>query len=91
MKEKGEMDHYIGVATTGNEPAGYDVLKVEAGTWAVFESIGPFPETFRMYGEGYTRSGFRLQDMKWLKAPKFCGTKVRILQIQNIEAKSGFR
>lgn len=39
MEEKGELDHYIGVATSGDEIAEFDVLKIDACTWAVFESI----------------------------------------------------
>jgi len=63
MEEKGELDHYIGVATSSDETAGFDVLKVEAGTWAVFESIGPFPETLqnvwgRIYSEWFPSSGY---------------------------------
>lgn len=63
MEEKGELDHYIGVATTSNETAGFDELKVDAGTWAVFESIGPFPETLqnvwgRIYSEWFPSSGY---------------------------------
>jgi AraC family transcriptional regulator len=45
MEEKGELDHYIGVATSSDETAEFDVLQVEDSTWAVFESIGPYPET----------------------------------------------
>ena len=39
MEEKGELDHYIGVATSSDETAEFDVLNIEARTWAVFESI----------------------------------------------------
>lgn len=31
MEEKGELDHYIGVATSSDETAQFDVLNVEAG------------------------------------------------------------
>lgn len=63
MEEKGELDHYIGVATSGNEKAEFDVLKINANTWAVFESIGPFPETLqdiwgRIYSEWFPSSGY---------------------------------
>jgi AraC family transcriptional regulator len=63
MEEKGELDHYIGVATSSDETAGFDVLQVEDGTWAVFESIGPFPETLqnvwgRIYSEWFPSSGY---------------------------------
>ena len=63
MEEKGELDHYIGVATSSNETAEFDVLKIDASTWAVFESIGPFPETLqnvwgRIYSEWFPTSGY---------------------------------
>lgn len=63
MEEKGELDHYIGVATTSNETGEFDVLEIAAGTWAVFESIGPFPETLqnvwgRIYSEWFPSSGY---------------------------------
>ncbi|RCX17185.1 AraC family transcriptional regulator [Anaerobacterium chartisolvens] len=63
MEEKGELDHYLGVATSSNETAEFDVLKIDAGAWAVFESIGPFPETLqnvwgRIYSEWFPSSGY---------------------------------
>ncbi|TFJ89530.1 AraC family transcriptional regulator, partial [Lentibacillus salicampi] len=47
MEEKGELDHYIGVATTNECPNNFTQLDVPALTWAVFESVGPFPETLQ--------------------------------------------
>jgi len=63
MDEKGELDHYIGVATSSDEIVEFDVLKIDACTWAVFESIGPFPETLqnvwgRIYSEWFPSSGY---------------------------------
>lgn len=63
MEEKGELDHYLGVATSSNETEEFDVLKIDASTWAVFESIGPFPETLqnvwgRIYSEWFPASGY---------------------------------
>lgn len=46
---------------------------------------------FKMYGGGSIQSGFHLQDMKQLKVLKFYGMRVQILEIQSIEAKSGFQ
>ena len=65
MEEKGELDHYIGVATSGDETAEFDVLKIDACTWAVFESIGPFPETLqnvwaRIYSEWFPSSAYEV-------------------------------
>ncbi|MBI5984123.1 AraC family transcriptional regulator [Clostridium perfringens] len=63
MEEKGELDHYIGVATSSDKTAEFDVLKIDACTWAIFESIGPFPETLqnvwgRIYSEWFPSSGY---------------------------------
>lgn len=43
----GELDHYIGVATTQAHPPTMARLEVPALTWAVFEAVGPFPETLQ--------------------------------------------
>jgi AraC family transcriptional regulator len=63
MEEKGELDHYIGVATTNPCPDNFTQLDVSASTWAVFEAIGPFPETLqnvwgRIYSEWFPSSGY---------------------------------
>src|SRR5699024_9128465 len=63
MEEKGELDHYIEAATSGDKATEFDELEIEAGTWAVFESIGQFPETLqnvwgRIYSEWFPSSGY---------------------------------
>ena len=55
MEEKGELDHYIRVATSSKETADFDVLKIDASTWAVFESIDHFQKHFKMCGEDILR------------------------------------
>ena len=62
-QDGGELDHYIGVATTEPAPDGLTRLEVPAYTWAVFESVGPFPETLqniwgRIYAEWFPTSGY---------------------------------
>lgn len=47
MEEKGELDQYIGVATTQQCPENFSKLEVPALTWAIFESTGPFPSTIQ--------------------------------------------
>ncbi|MFI7100743.1 GyrI-like domain-containing protein [Streptomyces sp. NPDC050161] len=42
-----ELDYYHGVVTGAEVPADLDTLAVPAGTWAVFESSGPFPQTLQ--------------------------------------------
>jgi AraC family transcriptional regulator len=62
-QDGGELDHTIGVATTQNAPAGLAQVEVPALTWAVFEAVGPFPETLqniwgRIYSEWFPSSGY---------------------------------
>jgi AraC family transcriptional regulator len=74
MSGNGTLDHHIGVATTS--PSGSS-LEVSAGTWAVFESVGPFPETLqtlwgRIYSEWFPHSEFELRpgpEMLWNEGP----------------------
>ncbi|WP_432402098.1 AraC family transcriptional regulator [Wukongibacter sp. M2B1] len=63
MEEKGELDHYIGVATTRDCPKDLTQLKVPALSWAVFEAVGPFPDTLqdvwgRIYSEWFPSSNY---------------------------------
>ncbi|HET7658475.1 MAG TPA: AraC family transcriptional regulator [Bacillales bacterium] len=67
MEEKGEQDHYIGVATTKDGPEDLTQLEVPASTWGVFEAIGPFPDTLqdvwgRIYAEWFPSSNFELKE-----------------------------
>lgn len=59
----GELDHYIGIATTREHPESLTRLEVPASTWAVFESVGPFPQTLqniwgRIYSEWFPSSNY---------------------------------
>lgn len=63
MEEKGELDHFIGVATTKECPVNLTQLEVFASTWAVFEAVGPFPDTLqniwgRIYAEWFPSSNY---------------------------------
>ncbi|MBG9535350.1 AraC family transcriptional regulator [Bacillus thuringiensis] len=67
MEEKGELDHYIGVASTKTCPEQFAQLEVAASTWAVFEAVGPFPETLqnvwgRIYSEWFPSSNYELAE-----------------------------
>jgi AraC family transcriptional regulator len=67
MEEKGELDHYIGVATTKDCPDNLSQLEVPALTWAVFTAVGPFPETLqdvwgRIYSEWFPSSNYELAE-----------------------------
>ncbi len=65
MEEKGCLDHYIGIATTQGCPEVFAELKVQTGTWAVFTSVGPFPDTLqttwgRIYAEWLPSSKYEV-------------------------------
>ena len=85
MEGKGELDHYIGVASLSDETAEFDVLKIEASTWAVFESIGPFPEALqnvwgRIYSEWFPSSGYEAvegPEILWNESPDTGNPKYR--------------
>lgn len=67
MEEKGEFDHYIGVATTIDCPHNLASLEVPALTWAAFEAVGPFPDTLqnvwgRIYSEWFPSSNYELAE-----------------------------
>lgn len=67
MEEKGELDQYIGVATTQACPEDFSKLEVPASTWAVFESTGPFPRTLqetwgRIYAEWFPSSHYQVME-----------------------------
>ncbi|MFF3327972.1 GyrI-like domain-containing protein [Streptomyces sp. NPDC002888] len=42
-----ELDYYHAVVTAGPAPKDLDELVVPAGTWAVFENSGPFPQALQ--------------------------------------------
>ncbi len=42
-----ELDHFIGVATTQDYMGKWDLYSVPASTWAVFTTVGPFPEALQ--------------------------------------------
>lgn len=65
MVENGELDHYIGAATTLECPEQLAKLDVPSRTWAVFEAIGPFPDTLqnvwgRIYSEWFPSANYEL-------------------------------
>lgn len=78
MIEKGELGHYIGVATTRECPDNLTLLEVAASTWAVFEVVGPFPETLqnvwgRIYSEWFPSSNY-----EQIEGPEIFGTKKKM-------------
>ncbi len=76
-EEGSELDQYIGVATAQTYDGCYDVLPVAASTWAVFKSVGPFPNTLQetwasIYAEWFPSSGFESTEgpeLLWHESP----------------------
>ncbi len=77
MSEKGELDHHIGVASTLKNTEDFNILEVPELTWAVFESVGPFPETLqniwgRIYSEWFPTVDYELvngPEIVWHESP----------------------
>lgn len=66
-QDGGSVDQWLGVATDRPCPAGFVALEVPACTWAVFEAVGPFPETLqsiwgRIFSEWFPSSGYQLTE-----------------------------
>ncbi|KAA9005888.1 AraC family transcriptional regulator [Paenibacillus spiritus] len=82
MEENGELDHYIGVATTLEGPEQLAKLEVPSRTWAVFEATGPFPDTLqnvwgRIYSEWFPSANYELAagpEMLWNESKDFSST-----------------
>lgn len=51
-----ELDYWHGAVSDAEAPDDMDVLSVPAGSWAVFESAGPFPQTLQfMWRDVFTQ------------------------------------
>lgn len=86
MEEKGELDQYIGVATT-ECPENFSRLEVPALTWAVFHSIGPFPSTLqetwgRIYSEWFPSSGYQV-----IEGPEILSIKSKDLTSPSVKSE----
>lgn len=67
MQEEGKLDHYLGVIANESTQTSFDELHIEEGTWAIFEAVGPFPETLqtiwgRIYSEWFPSSEYELRE-----------------------------
>lgn len=75
--EGSELDQYIGVAASEMVSSNYDILQVDASTWAVFKTVGAFPyaiqETWaKIYSEWFPSSGYELTggpELLWNETP----------------------
>ena len=90
MEEKGELDHYIGVATTKDCPEQFAQLEVAASTWAIFEAVGLFPDALqnvwgRIYSEWFPSSNYELAE-----GPEILWNE-QIYLLQTLKVKFGYR
>lgn len=77
MTEQGSLDHYIGVATTGESADESACLEVDAGLWGVFEAVGDFPKNLqtvwgRIFAEWLPSSDYELREgpeILWNEGP----------------------
>ncbi|MGE6256864.1 AraC family transcriptional regulator [Heyndrickxia sporothermodurans] len=87
MQEKGSLDHYIGVATTNDCPNNLSQLKVPALTWAVFESVGAFPNVLQetwgsIYSEWFPSSKYQQAE-----GPEILSIKTKDLTSPNVKSE----
>jgi AraC family transcriptional regulator len=87
MEEKGELDQYIGVATTHECPENFSNLDVPALTWAIFESTGPFPSTLqetwgRIYSEWFPSSNYQVAE-----GPEILSIKTKDLTSPSVKSE----
>ena len=77
LKEEGDLTHLIGILTTENQVSNLlEKVPVEAHTWAIFPSEGPFPSTLqdtmaKIYSEWLPASNYEV-----INAPAFSFTKM---------------
>lgn len=75
--EGSELDQYIGVATSKTASNDFDILHVEASTWAVFKVVGTFLDAIqdtwaKIYAEWFPTSGYELTggpELLWNESP----------------------
>jgi AraC family transcriptional regulator len=76
-REGSLLDQWIGVATDRDDTGRWDVLRVPAGTWAVFTAVGPFPQALqntwaRIAAEWMPTSGYEFREgpqILWNEGP----------------------
>ncbi|MFF0445197.1 GyrI-like domain-containing protein [Streptomyces sp. NPDC004609] len=71
-----EMDYLHGVVTTAPAPGDLDGLVVPAGTWAVFESSGPFPHTLQYMWRDVFTQWFPSNPYRSRPGPEILGTRL---------------
>ncbi len=71
-----ELDYYHGVVTRAAAPEDLDALVVPAGTWAVFESSGPFPQALQYLWRDVFTQWFPSNPYRSRPGPEILRTKL---------------
>ncbi|MDR1541936.1 MAG: AraC family transcriptional regulator [Clostridiales bacterium] len=77
LAEGDYVDEYIGVATTKVAPNRWEILSIDACTWAAFTTVGEFPKTLqdtwaRIFTEWFPTSGYESTggpEILWNESP----------------------
>ncbi len=77
-----ELTYLHGVATTAAAPDGLDVIEVPAGTWAVFRTEGPHPQTLQETWAATATAWFPSQPWRLRPGPE-------IVAMQAYDAEAG--
>lgn len=87
MDEQGTVEQYIGVATTQHVPRPYDQLQVAASTWAIFEAIGPFPETLQQTWAKIYRDWLPTSSYEVAPGPEIASIQTKDLSAQDVKCE----
>jgi AraC family transcriptional regulator len=74
-----ELDYWYGAVTGAHvapDPDVFDVLDVPAGTWAVFDSSGPFPQTVQYLWRDVFTQWFPSNPYRSRPGPEILGTRL---------------
>ncbi|MDG4796401.1 AraC family transcriptional regulator [Micromonospora sp. WMMD1082] len=71
-----ELDYWYGVVTGAEVPADLDALPVPAGTWAVFETSGAFPEAVQYLWRDVFTQWFPANPYRSRPGPEISRTRV---------------
>ncbi|CAH1058336.1 hypothetical protein PAECIP111894_04510 [Paenibacillus pseudetheri] len=91
MEEKGELDHYVGVATTKECPGNLTKLDVMQQHGLYSKPLDHFPIHCKMSGDASVLNGSLPLIMSWQEARRFYGMRVRIYLHPPSEVRFGYR
>jgi AraC family transcriptional regulator len=75
-EEGAEVDYYHAVVTGAPAPEGLQSLEVPAGTWAVFESSGAFPQALQYLWRDVFTQWFQSNPYRSMPGPELLRTRL---------------